>query len=333
MQNTIPIIQWLDMLNKDYLSSFIREGGASVKFAVTPDALKISLSALMRERCKEEGYLLIELSAASRLGAAERQVDAFEAVGMRAHMPQDIFFGMARQIDWQGLARRAVLRLASQQGYVVDGINPDDDGNVFESVARANGLEQSFVMNLTRRQIQDYVFRNPNMAKDFRVAMTHLCLEGSEGSAPHAGHPLLDWLTGAATRIGSVRPFGIYTGINRTTARYFIESALFWIQYAGYAGTVILFDNSRVTLARNPRDGVRYYTRAMAVDHYELLREFVDGVDNLTNTLLVVSTSEDFQDEGSARGYSIYPALRTRVMNDVRDRNLANPIASLVRLS
>ena len=69
-----------------------------------------------------------------------------------------------------------------------------------------------------------------------------------------------------------MRDFSIYTGINRATARYFIESALYWIRHVGYAGTVILFDNSRVTVARNPKDGLRYYTRAMAMEHYELLR-------------------------------------------------------------
>ena len=74
----------------------------------------------------------------------------------------------------------------------------------------------------------------------------------------------------------------------------------------------------------------------MAVEHYELLREFVDGVDKLANTLLVIVTGLDFLDEDTStrsRGYSIYPALRTRVMDDVRDRNQANPIASLVRLA
>ena len=143
-------------------------------------------------------------------------------------------------------------------------------------------------------------------------------------------------MTGVNTRISRVRPFSIYTSINRNTARYFIESALYWIRHAGYAGTVILFDNSRVTVARNPKDGLRYYTRAMAMEHYELLREFIDGTDRLGSALLVVVTNRDFLDDSGhrrSRGYGINQALRTRVMDDVRDRNRVNPIASLVRLS
>ena len=94
-----------------------------------------------------------------------------------------------------------------------------------------------------------------------------------------------------------------------------------------------MLDNSRVTLARNPRDGLRYYTRAMAIEHYELLREFIDGVDRRHGTLFVIASDYDFPDEGAPRGYGIYQALRTRVMDDVRDRNLVNPAAALVRLS
>ena len=143
-------------------------------------------------------------------------------------------------------------------------------------------------------------------------------------------------MTGTNTRISSVRPYSIYTPINRTTARYFFESALFWLHHVGYPGIIILLDNSRVTVARNPRDGLRYYTRAMVLEHYELLKEFVDTTDRLTGTFLVVVASSDFLEEEAGprnRGFGIYQALMTRVIDDVRDRNLVNPVASLARLS
>lgn len=166
------------------------------------------------------------------------------------------------------------------------------------------------------------------MARDFKVAMIHLCRDLGESN-----QPLLDWLIGANTRISNVRLFSIRTSINRTTARHYIESALYWVRHVGYAGTVILLENTRVTLARNPRDDRRYYTQPMTIEHYELLREFIDDVDRLAGTLLVVVTNHEFIDEQSKRGWGIYAALQTRVMDDVHDRNLVNPIAALVRLS
>ena len=321
MSYTVSLEEWLKHMGLEYLFAFVRKGGSSIKFVVTPaesDASKEALLEKTEALCKERGYLLIKLNAAE----------------MRAHMPQDVFFHLARQIDWRLFARRMILRLAEEQSYKIGGIDPETTGNIFESIATANDLESgATVFTELRPHLERDVLRNPNMMRDFRVGMFQLCLpQNAERHGALGGDPLLDWLTGVDLRIGAVRPFSIYTPINRTTARYFIASTLYWIHHVGCSGTVILFDNSRVTLARNPKDGLRYYTRATAMEHYELLREFVDSVDQLTSTLFVVLTSQDFVDENSTRGYGIYQALRTRVMDDVRDRNMANPIASLVRL-
>ncbi len=319
MSSTLPLQDWLQKIDDEYLSAFIIEGGSSIKFAVVTEGLKTDLHEAVSGRCEKSGYVFARLDAAT----------------MRAHMPQDLFFGLAHQVDWRLMARRLILRLAGGKDYAVEGVDPRACGNVFAAIANANAIDPSFVLRELRPELQERVFRNPSMARDFRVAMTHLCLlEDTRDGHEYAGQPVLDWLTGANTRIGSVRPFSIFTGINRTTARYFIESALYWTRFTGCPGTVILLDNTRVTMARNPRDGRRYYTRAMAMDHYELLRELVDDIHRLSGTLLVVVTNSEFLDESAtSRGYGIYQALRTRVMDDVRDRNLVNPVASLVRLS
>ena len=253
---------------------------------------------------------------------------------MRAYMPQDIFFGLARQLDWRRLARRFILRRSSLRGFLVDGIDPKVPG-VFGAIAEINNLSPDSVIQEIRPEIENSIARNAAMAKDFRVCMTQLCLL-EHTREDYNGQLLLDWLRGYNTRISNVRNFSIYSGVNRATARYFIESALYWVRYAGCAGTVILFDNSRLTVARNPKDGWKYYTRAMTLEHYELLREFVDRVGELDGALLVVITNSDFVDtspDRRSRGYGIYPALQTRVMDDVRDRNRVNPLSSLIRLS
>ena len=321
MANTITLHEWLDVMESEYLSSFVPDGGASVKFAVASDELKAEIQSAVEERCARKGMLLVSLDAATS----------------RAHMPQDLFHGFASSVDWREAARRMILKLAKDRVYRVEGIDPQSGANVFEAIAEVNGLEHQFVLGNLRPLIQDRVYREPLMARDFRVAMTQLCLaEDSRAGETYGGQPIIDWLTGTNTRISSVRPFSIFTSINRTTARYFFESALFWLHHVGYPGTIILLDNSRVTIARNPRDGFRYYTRAMVLEHYELLREFIDTTDRLTATLLVVVTSNDFLEEETGarnRGFGIYQALMTRVIDDVRDRNLVNPVASLVRLS
>ena len=323
MSNAIPIGDWLNILEDEYLSTFIKNGGASVKFAVPPDELKSALYRDMKERCRNLDYIFVNINAED----------------MRAHMPQDFFFSLAKQIDWRLLARKMVLRMAADMGFRIEGIAPADAGDLFNSIADASGVEASFARMELRPELYK-IPQNPQMARDFRAAMTHLCLNGGDLGADggHQNHPIVDWLTGENTRLSNVRMYQIHTPINRNTARYFIESAFYWIHHVGYSGTVILLDNSRVTLSRRPKspDGKRYYTRAMTMEHYEMLREFIDGLDKLVGALLVVVSNQDFLDESAdrrSRGYGIYQALRTRIMDDVRDRNLVNPVASLVRLS
>ena len=318
MANTMPLHEWLRFMDSEYLSSFIKNGGASIKFAVTREGLKPALYEALESQCRASGYVVVKL----------------DAVAARVHMPQDIFFGMAKQVDWRLSARRLILKLGKERGYRVDHLDPSQDRNPFMAIGEANALESESIYRELRPFIDSEVAKNRHMAKDFRLAMSHFCqCENMSGNGSYIGQPLIDWLTGTVTRVSYVKSFSIYTGINRTTARHFIESALYWFRYVGYAGTVILFDNSRVTLARNPKDGLRHYTRAMAMDHYEVLREFVDTTDQLTGALMVVVTNYDFLDESGPKGYHIYQALMTRIMDDVHDRNQVNPMASLVRLS
>ena len=205
MPNTIPVRDWLKFVDEEYLSTFIKDGGASVKFAVTPNELKADLYADVKVQCQEMDYVFVALNADN----------------MRAYMPQDIFFGLASQIDWRLLARRLVLTLASENGYQTDGANRNDAGGLIDAIATANDLDSSFVRLTMNRAIQNSVYRNQNMVRDFRVCMTQLCLMNGDIGAQgdYSDQPLMDWLTGANTRIGNVRPFAIRTSINRTTAR------------------------------------------------------------------------------------------------------------------
>ena len=144
----------------------------------------------------------------------------------------------------------------------------------------------------------------------------------------------MEWLTGVNRRVSSVRRYSIYNSIVRTNARYFLESLLHWVRLAGYPGTCVILDSGRVPLRRNPHDGLRFYSRSAVTDHYELLRELIDGTDRLNGLLLMVLAGEEFLDEErGGKGFSIYQALRSRIADEVRARSQGNPMATLVRLS
>lgn len=319
MDNAMPMAEWTRFIGAEYLDSFIKDGGASVKFAVMDEAQIPDLSRELATLAKNADCLFA----------------AINAVDARVHMPQDVFFTIARQLDWRLLTRRVLLELALTEGYLVDDVDASASGSIYAGIGAANQLDAPFVLSALRPSIQRWIAMNRNMSRDFRVAMSHLCLaENSAHDDAYSAQPLLDWLTGANTRISNVRHFSVHTPINRTTARHYMESAFYWIRYAGYAGITVFVDNTRTMLSRRPQDGLRFYTRAMVLDHYELLRELIDSCDRLSGALVIVATNAEFLDEHTtSRGFGFYPALMSRVMDDVRDKNLVNPTAALVRLS
>lgn len=320
MTNVLSLRPWLDVVSREYLDGFIRDGGASIKFAVPMEpGLDAKVISGLKDMATDLQYLVVEINARDT----------------RVHLPQEIFFRIAEQIDWRSLARRVILRLAEERGYVVQGIKPNSGNSILAAIAEANGLNEQFVLQALRPRLQNEVFENRRLAKDFRVAMTHLCLaETISSENSHEGMALIDWLTGANRRASSVKPYSIYNSINRTNARYLFESLLHWVRYVGFPGLMVLMDASRVTLPRNPRDGLRFYSRSAAMDHYELLREFIDGTDRLEGCLMVILTNTEFLDEErTGKGFAIYQALMSRIIDEVRDRTLVNPMSSLIRLS
>ncbi len=320
MTNTLPILEWLEVVEREYLDGFIRDGGSSIKFAVP---VENDLAPLIKARLTD---------AASGLNYVVVSVDSGET---RVHMPQEIFFRIAHQIDWRLLARRVLLHLCREEGYLTDVIDPAVDTLIIEGISAANAVEESQVVLEMRNPLFRAVAQNTNMARDFRMAMTHLCRAALGGAGQNReSTPLIEWITGANRRISNVRRYSIRNGILRTNARMLLESLLYWVRLSGYAGTVLLVDNSRVTLRRNPRDGLRFYSRPAVMDHYELLRELIDGTDRLEGLLMVVLSNEDLLDDAPrGKGVSIYQALQTRIADEVQARNQANPLATLVRLT
>ena len=319
MTNTLGVQDWLDVIEKEYLQGFVKGGGASIKFAVPASS---GLGPLLKDAFA---------NMASNLGYVVARVDSSET---RVHMPQEIFFKVAQQINWRLLTRRKILQL-SEGIYHTSGIDPASEDPIAQSIGDANSVEESQVRLDMRRALPEAVMRNRNMSRDFRLAMHHLCL--TEVDRPRQdleSSALIDWLTGVNRKVASVRPYSIYNTIVRTNARHFFESLLRWVKYVGYSGTVILLDNSRVTLRRNPRDGQLFYSRSAVLDHYEFLRELIDSTDRLEGFFMVVLSSNDFLDEDPVgRGFSIYQALMGRIADEVRGRSQPNPMSTLVRLA
>ena len=96
---------------------------------------------------------------------------------------------------------------------------------------------------------------------------------------------------------------------------------------------MLLLDISQLAVGRRQDAADQlFYTKAAVLDAYEVLRQLIDGTDELGACLVVVSCAPEFLSD-PVRGLESYHALRDRVADDVRDRARTNPFSALVRVS
>jgi hypothetical protein len=316
MTASIQPNEWLRFAEEEYLNGFIRDGGAAMKFAVPlDDSVRPELMTGLAGISSQAGYLLIRINAAET----------------RIHMVDEIFFRTAEQVPWHSLSEKVIAKLASECGYSWAATT---EGPLYVRLAEKNQVDPQMLLLDLKKAIGNKVFKQRSLSRDFRVAMTHLCI------AELAGGPdgdttitvLTDWLMGHNKAVSAVKPYQIYRKINRATARYFFESLIHWLRFAEYPGVVILLDTQRVMLPRNQTDPGFFYTKATLLDSYEVLRQFIDGADQLEGCFIVVVPHTDFLQD-SKRGLAAYEALKFRVFDEIRDKSLVNPMASLVRIS
>jgi hypothetical protein len=175
------------------------------------------------------------------------------------------------------------------------------------------------------------------MAQEFRIAMVRLCqaqLEGGESEALDAAN-IKEWLRGDLKLLSALRSALIYQKIARYNARDMFLSLAHWLKLGGKQGLILVLDIERYTLGRKGRldpDGGLYHGTTLAMDAYEVLRQFIDATDEMESCFLIVIAPPEFL-EDEKRGLLRYEALRLRVWDEVRDRRQPNPLSSLIRLS
>ena len=158
MTASIQPAEWLRFIEQEYLTTFIRDGGSAIKFAVPlDDALRPDLFSGLAAISNKAGYLVVTISAAET----------------RIHMIDEIFFRTAEQVPWHILSERVIAKLAAESGYSwVDNV----DGPLYRRLADENQVDSQMLLLDLKQAIGNKVFKQRNLSRDFRVAMTHLCL-------------------------------------------------------------------------------------------------------------------------------------------------------------
>jgi len=313
----IAVEEYLPFLVREYLADYVARGGAAVKFVVPSDDEVASAFC--------EGFS----GAAAHAGYAVASVDAAET---RVHLVEQVFFDVARQIDWDGLATVAAARAATDAGYPP----PEDQGLSIERLAAHHHVDPRELKRDLDRALQTTVQRDYAMVSEFRTAMLRLCQaqlrSGQVSDAEHGA--VIEWLQGDLRQISALRSALIFRRIGRHNARQLLFSLAHWLAVNDRAGLALVLDLRRLGFARRPSPEERhghYYTKAALLDVYEVLRQMVDNTDEMAHLVLVVVAAPAFLSD-TGRGLDAYQALKLRVFDEVRDSMRDNPLSSLVRL-
>ena len=309
--------EWLDVVRREYMQEFIRAGGAAVKVAVPfGDDAKADLSEGLRRLATAEDFAFVLIDAART----------------KAHMVDHIFHEVARQVDWDDLAYRFVSRLIAQNGLRL----PDERASFsLRRIAELNERQEMLLRADVTKWLERAIFRDYQMTQEFRIAMIRLCMAqlDPEDVQPFLTSAVKEWLRGELRLISALKQATIFQKVARHNARHLLFSFAHWLRLCGRGGLILAIDISRYTDARRSEtDGVLNYSIPAVMDGYEVLRQFVDGTDELEACLIVVITAQEFLTD-SRRGLECYDALRLRIADEVRDRTRANPLASLVRIA
>ncbi len=308
--------EWFQTIRQEYLQRFIGQGGSSVKFVVTPsDSDRAYVQDQLVALAENEQYACVRI----------------DAKDTKIHMMDKFFHEVARGIPWDELASQFVRRLLQENGYQI----PEGKENFsIAGVARMNERAEPLLRRDLNSWLERAIYRDTRMCQEFRMAMIRLCLGQMDSGAesPFMTEPVKAWLCGELRQISSLKEALIFQKIVRTNARYMFASLSRWLRVVGKTGLVVSLDLSRCLESKKSTttEGWHYGVSA-TLDGYEMLRQFIDGTDELESLLLVVFVPPEFLTD-TRRGLSRYEALKLRIWDEVRDRQYQNPLGALIRL-
>jgi hypothetical protein len=313
---TVAVREWLELIEREYLADFITAGGGAVKFVVA-DAHQLMVVARVLDLLSE------------RHGLAHLTIDAATT---RLHMIQDVFFAIARALDWNAMAQHFVESLFRRKGY--EWPRPGEAVPI-EDMAESNHLDVTLLRRDFRQWLTAEVMRDTEMTQDFRIAMTQLCLQRLEPEDPRLGitAPVLQWLYGELRRIGALKQTFITARITRHNGRAMLRSLCRWLKLCGRQGLCASLDIRQLgKTGAAVGDGIRY-SPAAVLDAFEVLRQVVDDSEHFAGLLLVVLADRALIGDDTKRSLDAYLALKMRIWSDVRPEGRDNPLAPLVVLA
>lgn len=319
--------EWLGSLDKYYLSDFINSGGAAFKLLLTGEEHSAAVLDELRSLAESKGYLYV------RVSAAETRIDKID----------QIFFAVARNIDWERLVDRDALQFLREHDYEVpEGVSPGDTA----AIAEANGSDLEDLLKDIRRATRQQIVQDRKMCKEFRTAVARL--RGARffprSVTPTDTETISGWMRGEKVSTAALKDLGIYSKIGRHNAREMLIALSHWLAKSLGMGLVIGLDLRALLAPRSsdvppvgagfqipPQQGMLHYSRSALLDAYEVIRQFIDQTDDVTHCLICAVAPEEIETD-EKRSIFKYYALQSRLLSEVHDVDRQDLLASMVRI-
>lgn len=304
---------WLDRIRDYYLANYIASGGSKVKVLVGgAGSGKTHLLRCIHQDAKTLGYETVYLSA--------RDYDDY-----RLNNLPELYRIIAQQIDTERLVRGLCCCIAQELGYAADRYDGTD---FFLSILIEDiGLPRTeAVLKIEKAAVQ--VFRNVDFGPSFRAFAYRIInsrmIKGNEDDIEIA----LKWLMGNKLERHERNDLLLFERLQRSNARYWLNSLIHLLKIAGLTGFVVSIDNLEVMTERSEETGRFIYSINAIKDICELFRQLIDDAELLNNFLLLLAGRQEMI-EDEKRGFASYDALWMRLQTGLVQKKF-NPLADMV---
>jgi len=305
---------WLDVIGREYLGSFVPEGGGAVRFVVGDAGGLARVSDGLRDQA----------------GAAGLQVVMLDVALTRLHMLQTVVFALVDALPWDRLLQARLEALVASAGYRW----PEPGRSVLlPALAEANSVAIHLLRRDLVQALSREVWNEPRLTLDFRYAMIALLEARLSGEEAVLSDAVMSWLTGTLRTLSQVKQAQIGRRIGRQNARAVLMSLCHWVRSCGGAGVLLLIDIRQLHLERRAVTEGLVYTPAAVMDCYEVLRQLIDDVEHFPGLFVAALADDAFLSDDPKRSLSQYTALQMRIWDDVRPQGGDNPLAPLVRIA
>jgi hypothetical protein len=265
----VPVSDWLEKLDGEYLSDYIRSGGSAVKVVSgAPETLSRIYDAV-RAGAPKHGYFFTHLDP-SRLRPDGKKPDL--------HRIDRFFFEATRDVDWKEWAAKEARGFLESRGIH---IAPHRALNDLEGIAADNDRDSSRLHNLYENEFAKPIIRDHRLVIEFRTALTALTMAQliPDVMTPTTEEVLLEWLAGRTMPGASaaLKRIQIFGRIDRSNARHMLASFCRWLPRTGRAGLIAVLDfrtyeHKRKSVAQRRKDAWERIANAATLDEVQAIK-------------------------------------------------------------